>query len=136
MFVATFNPPSRIFRPCSHRCFVTEHCLCVLRLGELTSDRDGSERVKKAKPIDAVQTSLADRFTQLQDAENAWKKKVRLNSAESLGEETETVGLSLWELECFLRRWTTKSCHMSRTPLRLLLRGGARFSSRTHLVLC
>lgn len=45
------------------------------RLGELTNDREGGERVKKAKPIDTVQTSLADRFTQLQDAENAWKKK-------------------------------------------------------------
>lgn len=59
----------------------------VFRLGELTSDcegGEGGERVKKAKPIDAVQTSLADRFTQLNDAENAWKKKVRLSTAESL----------------------------------------------------
>lgn len=58
--------------------------LCVVRLAELTSDHEGSERVKKAKPIEVVQTSLADRFTQLQDAENSWKKKVRLSTKHSL----------------------------------------------------
>lgn len=71
----------------------------------MTNDCEGGERVKKAKPIDTVQTSLADRFTQLQDAENAWKKKVRLSAAESLGRRKETRGLSLRELKCFLGRW-------------------------------
>lgn len=82
-----FYPPPHIFtsdvRPsiCS---------LCVFRLAELTNDREGGERVKKAKPVEMVQTSLADRFTQLQDAENAWKKKVRLSAAESLGRRKKT----------------------------------------------
>lgn len=70
------------------------HCLWtvfgVFRLAEVTNDCEGGERVKKAKPVDAVQTSLADRFTQLQDAENAWKKKVRLSAAKSLGRRRET----------------------------------------------
>ncbi|XP_011604434.2 supervillin [Takifugu rubripes] len=42
------------------------------RLGEFTREKD---RVKKTKPHDQIQTSLAGRFSQLQDAENAWKKK-------------------------------------------------------------
>uniref|UniRef100_A0A7N6ADG8 HP domain-containing protein n=1 Tax=Anabas testudineus TaxID=64144 RepID=A0A7N6ADG8_ANATE len=33
-------------------------------------------RLKKAKPCELIQTPLSDRFTQLHDAENAWKKKV------------------------------------------------------------
>lgn len=48
-------------------------CRCLLRLAEFTRDRAG---VKKTKPHEIIQTSLADRFNQLQDAENAWKKKV------------------------------------------------------------
>lgn len=47
--------------------------LCLLRLSELTRDKDS---VKKTKPHERIQTPLADRFSQLQDAENAWKKKV------------------------------------------------------------
>lgn len=47
-------------------------CLC-LRLAEFTREKDS---VKKTKPHERIQTSLADRFSQLQDAENAWKKKV------------------------------------------------------------
>uniref|UniRef100_A0A3Q1K9Z7 HP domain-containing protein n=1 Tax=Anabas testudineus TaxID=64144 RepID=A0A3Q1K9Z7_ANATE len=46
-----------------------------------TSDRQQREekgeknRLKKAKPCELIQTPLSDRFTQLHDAENAWKKK-------------------------------------------------------------
>lgn len=47
-------------------------CLC-LRLAEFTREKDSA---KKTKPHERIQTSLADRFSQLQDAENAWKKKV------------------------------------------------------------
>ncbi|XP_029953819.1 supervillin [Salarias fasciatus] len=46
------------------------------RLAELTGgDSEKRERVRKLRPSDTIQTSLADRFGQLQDAENAWKKK-------------------------------------------------------------
>lgn len=48
------------------------------RLAEFTSEGEKKDRVRKAKPSEAIQTSLADRFGQLQDSENAWKKKVRL----------------------------------------------------------
>ncbi|XP_077358614.1 supervillin isoform X2 [Festucalex cinctus] len=46
------------------------------RLAEF-SGGDGEKRewTKKPKPADVIQTSLANRFNQLHDAENAWKKK-------------------------------------------------------------
>lgn len=52
-------------------------CLCLFRLVEFTGEGENKDRLKKAKPSELIQTSLADRFSQLQDAENAWKKKVR-----------------------------------------------------------
>ncbi|XP_042363517.1 supervillin [Plectropomus leopardus] len=45
------------------------------RLAEFTSEDEKKDRVKKPKPSEQIQTSLAERFGQLQDAENAWKKK-------------------------------------------------------------
>ncbi|XP_061823847.1 supervillin isoform X4 [Nerophis lumbriciformis] len=46
------------------------------RLAEFNSgDSEKKELTKKPKPVEAVHTSLADRFNQLHDAENAWKKK-------------------------------------------------------------
>uniref|UniRef100_A0A8C5GNX2 Supervillin-like n=1 Tax=Gouania willdenowi TaxID=441366 RepID=A0A8C5GNX2_GOUWI len=46
------------------------------RLAELTSgESKRRDKPKKSKPSDQIQTSLADRFNQLQDNENAWKKK-------------------------------------------------------------
>ncbi|MCJ8738394.1 hypothetical protein PDJAM_G00035490 [Pangasius djambal] len=46
------------------------------RLAELTgNEEDWPSKLKKSKASDVVQTSLADRFSQLQDSENAWKKK-------------------------------------------------------------
>ncbi|XP_076154122.1 supervillin [Alosa pseudoharengus] len=46
------------------------------RLSELTGGEDDSKsRLKKSKAADLVQTPLADRFNQLHDAENAWRKK-------------------------------------------------------------
>lgn len=53
-------------------------CLFFFRLAEFSSEHESRDRAKKAKPIDNIHTSLADRFSQLQDAENAWKKKVRV----------------------------------------------------------
>lgn len=44
------------------------------RLAEFTGEGEKKDR-KKAKPFEQVQTSLAERFGQLHDAENAWKKK-------------------------------------------------------------
>uniref|UniRef100_A0A3P8TLK4 Supervillin d n=1 Tax=Amphiprion percula TaxID=161767 RepID=A0A3P8TLK4_AMPPE len=38
-------------------------------------DVEKKDRLKKPKPSDLIQTSLADRFSQLHDAENNWKKK-------------------------------------------------------------
>lgn len=47
----------------------------LFRLAEL--GREGEKDTpKKARPSQVIQTSLADRFNQLQDAEGAWKKKV------------------------------------------------------------
>ncbi|KAK2820392.1 hypothetical protein Q5P01_023351 [Channa striata] len=45
------------------------------RLAEFTTGVGEKDRVKKAKPTELIQTPLADRFSQLQDAENSWKKK-------------------------------------------------------------
>ncbi|XP_077481961.1 supervillin isoform X2 [Stigmatopora argus] len=46
------------------------------RLAEFTSgDSDKREWTKKSKPADSIQTSISDRFSQLHEAENAWKKK-------------------------------------------------------------
>ncbi|XP_072522857.1 supervillin [Salminus brasiliensis] len=46
------------------------------RFGDFTgSEEDWRNKLKKTKAGDTVQTSLADRFSQLQDSENAWKKK-------------------------------------------------------------
>ncbi|XP_049614966.1 supervillin [Syngnathus scovelli] len=44
------------------------------RLGEFSSD-EKTERTKKPDPSRVIQTPLANRFSQLHDAENAWKKK-------------------------------------------------------------
>ncbi|XP_057681677.1 supervillin isoform X2 [Corythoichthys intestinalis] len=52
------------------------HSSMKQRLAEFTSgDSEKREWTKKPKPADVIQTSLADRFSQLHDAENAWKKK-------------------------------------------------------------
>ncbi|XP_032358291.1 supervillin isoform X2 [Etheostoma spectabile] len=45
------------------------------RLAEFTSEGEQKDRLKKPIPSSLIQTSLADRFGQLQDAENAWMKK-------------------------------------------------------------
>ncbi|KAG9267726.1 supervillin-like isoform X1 [Astyanax mexicanus] len=46
------------------------------RFVDLTAtEEDWRNKLKKSKAGDTVQTSLADRFSQLQDSENAWKKK-------------------------------------------------------------
>lgn len=51
-------------------------CLIFFRLAEFTSTEGEKDRLKKGKPSEQIQSSLADRFNQLHDAENAWKKKV------------------------------------------------------------
>ncbi|XP_034050636.1 supervillin [Thalassophryne amazonica] len=46
------------------------------RLAEFSSGEDEKRvKVKKLKSTELIQTPLADRFSQLKDAENAWKKK-------------------------------------------------------------
>ncbi|KAM6951181.1 supervillin-like [Aplochiton taeniatus] len=45
------------------------------RLSELSSGEEWRNKLKKPKATDLVQKSLADRFNQLQDSENNWKKK-------------------------------------------------------------
>ncbi|XP_029383582.1 supervillin isoform X2 [Echeneis naucrates] len=47
------------------------------RLNEFTTSREDEkkDRLKKPKTSELIQTSLADRFSQLQDSENAWRKK-------------------------------------------------------------
>lgn len=47
------------------------------RLAEFSSEGEKKDGLKKPKPTDLIQTPLADRFGQLHDAENAWRKKVR-----------------------------------------------------------
>lgn len=92
--------------------------LCLLRLAEFTREQD---RVKKTKPHGQIQTSLADRFSQLQDAENAWKKKVTFHCQWLLKINVENPAELV--LECiggsFLdgqRSVMGKSCHMSGLP--------------------
>ncbi|MBN3312048.1 SVIL protein, partial [Atractosteus spatula] len=46
------------------------------RLAQLTSGEQEHKRDTRKKPGDVVHVSLNDRFSQLQDAENAWRKKV------------------------------------------------------------
>lgn len=47
------------------------------RLAEFNNgEGEKKDRPKKDKTLELTQTSLADRFSQLQDAENAWRKKV------------------------------------------------------------
>ncbi|XP_055360361.1 supervillin isoform X2 [Betta splendens] len=45
------------------------------RLSEFTSGDGETARMKKAKTSELIQTPLANRFSQLHDAENAWRKK-------------------------------------------------------------
>nr|XP_057917497.1 supervillin isoform X3 [Doryrhamphus excisus] len=65
------------------------------RLAEFSSgDGEKKEKAKKLKPSETVQTSLADRFSQLHDAENAWKKKkssVDTTSKVSLAERMKVL---------------------------------------------
>ncbi|XP_062859265.1 supervillin isoform X2 [Trichomycterus rosablanca] len=54
------------------------------RLAELSgNDDDLRSKVGKNKASDLVQTSLADRFNQLQDSENAWRKKKSSSEVET-----------------------------------------------------
>uniref|UniRef100_W5N0P6 Supervillin d n=1 Tax=Lepisosteus oculatus TaxID=7918 RepID=W5N0P6_LEPOC len=53
---------------------LTRARLC--RLAQLTSGEQEHKRDTRKKPGDVVHMSLNDRFSQLQDAENAWRKKV------------------------------------------------------------
>ncbi|XP_068614015.1 supervillin-like, partial [Brachionichthys hirsutus] len=55
------------------------------RLAELTSEYEPKDRPRKAGPSGHSHTSLADRFSQLQDAENSWKKK---KSSVEVGDKT------------------------------------------------
>ncbi|XP_027885441.1 supervillin [Xiphophorus couchianus] len=62
----------------------------------LLSGEDGEkkDRTRKSKPSQMIQTSLADRFTQLHDAENAWMKKksnVDMEPKMSLAERMKTL---------------------------------------------
>ncbi|KAK7919601.1 hypothetical protein WMY93_010885 [Mugilogobius chulae] len=42
---------------------------------EAWDPKSNKNRIRRNRPSEVIQTSLADRFNQLQDAENAWKKK-------------------------------------------------------------
>ncbi|KAF7705184.1 supervillin [Silurus meridionalis] len=54
------------------------------RLAELTGiEEDWRGKLKKTKACDVVQTPLANRFSQLQDSEKAWKKKKASNEVET-----------------------------------------------------
>ncbi|XP_041829593.1 supervillin [Melanotaenia boesemani] len=65
------------------------------RLAEVTGEESRSrEGLKKQKHSEVIQTSLADRFSQLQDAENSWKKKKSgfdLEPKMSLAERMKTL---------------------------------------------
>ncbi|XP_055085377.1 supervillin isoform X2 [Periophthalmus magnuspinnatus] len=45
------------------------------RLLEFKGENETKTRIRKNRPSEVIQTSLTDRFNQLHDAENAWKKK-------------------------------------------------------------
>ncbi|XP_068161262.1 supervillin [Antennarius striatus] len=64
------------------------------RLSEFTNECDHKIRPKKARPSEHINTSLADRFSQLQDAENSWKKKkssVEVGAKMSLAERMKIL---------------------------------------------
>ncbi|KAM8877906.1 supervillin [Synchiropus picturatus] len=65
------------------------------RLAEFNhGEIETKERLRKPKPSELIQTSLADRFSQLHDAENAWKKKkstVDLGLKTSLADRMKTL---------------------------------------------
>lgn len=55
------------------------------RLEEFKSGEDDWQgKLKKIKHTNVVQTSLADRYSQLQESENAWKKKVTTHHSKLL----------------------------------------------------
>ncbi|XP_072312819.1 supervillin [Eucyclogobius newberryi] len=45
------------------------------RLSEFKGEHEAKSRTGRNRPSQVIQTPLADRFSQLQDAENAWRKK-------------------------------------------------------------
>ncbi|CAL1599462.1 unnamed protein product [Knipowitschia caucasica] len=45
------------------------------RLAEFKGEHKTESKIRKSRSPEVIQTSLADRFNQLQDAENSWKKK-------------------------------------------------------------
>uniref|UniRef100_A0A3B4B2D0 HP domain-containing protein n=1 Tax=Periophthalmus magnuspinnatus TaxID=409849 RepID=A0A3B4B2D0_9GOBI len=45
------------------------------QLLEFKGENETKTRIRKNRPSEVIQTSLTDRFNQLHDAENAWKKK-------------------------------------------------------------
>lgn len=55
------------------------------RLAEFKSGEDDCRgKLKKNKLTNVVQTSLADRYVQLQESENAWRKKVPTHTLKEL----------------------------------------------------
>ncbi|XP_028285966.1 supervillin-like [Parambassis ranga] len=73
----------------------SQSSLLKQKLDEISSgDGEKRDRLKKPKPSDLIQTPLSDRFNQLQDAENAWRKKksnVDLEPKMSLGERMKIL---------------------------------------------
>ncbi|KAK5905962.1 hypothetical protein CgunFtcFv8_001867 [Champsocephalus gunnari] len=63
------------------------------RLTEDTGEGEKKDRVKKPKASDRIETKLSDRFGQLQDAENAWKKKKKRPSCEAKQAKKSSVDL-------------------------------------------
>ncbi|XP_015230718.1 PREDICTED: supervillin-like [Cyprinodon variegatus] len=58
------------------------------------ADSEKKDRLRKPKPSELIQTPLADRFSKLHDAENAWKKKqsnVDLEPKMSLAERMKVL---------------------------------------------
>lgn len=64
------------------------------RVTEFKTEGENHARVKKYRPSEVIQTPLADRFNQLQDAENSWKKKksnMDLEPKQSLAERMKIL---------------------------------------------
>ena len=120
---------------------ITYLSLSFFRLSEFSSKNEKKDRLKKSKPTELIQTSLADRFNQLQGAENAWRKKVSYyitSPSVQWGEVVTHVGgiTGLQELLKIKAKSFTvvlvlmsRSRHMLRFPLSIVHREKTDFGS-------
>lgn len=102
-------------------------CVAFSRLTEFKTEGENHARVKKYRPSEVIQTPLADRFNQLQDAENSWKKKVR-----DVFKNGETKGVS-WSQK-IMNTAKREYLHILRLPSERLVEGKKDLAVDTFLL--